>query len=269
MKLIVSQLGALRRFLSREFYHIQTDLMTNYGWSQIESHKLWNATTIEATILDTFGQFPETILFWEGYELLSARAAEIYRLGCHKFVLADDLHWWNEQTRQRKLVGFALCEVVLSTYGYVWDRFYPELRGAKKVVWVPHSASPDFLLRHNQHPENAILLSGRTTDHYPLRQQMKVLHGQRRYSIAYHAHPGYHCQYDYERNEDVGRGYAERLKWRKVLEPDVETVLDERTYAIHLWNEMWRAAGQDKNARYHENCLYGQLKRRYLLFWTA
>jgi len=49
-----------------------------------------------------------------------------------------------------------------------------------------------------------------------------------------------------------------------VLEPDVETVLDESTYAIHLWNEMWRAAGQDKNARYHENCLYGQLKRKYL-----
>ena len=56
-------------------------------------------------------------------------------------------------------------------------------------------------------------------------------------------------------------GYSE---WHKVLESDVETVLDESTYAIHLWNEMWRAAGQDKNARYHENCLYGQLKRRYL-----
>ncbi|MGH8468828.1 MAG: glycosyltransferase [Gammaproteobacteria bacterium] len=56
-------------------------------------------------------------------------------------------------------------------------------------------------------------------------------------------------------------GYSE---WHKVLEPDVETVLDESTYAIHLWNEMWRAASQDKNARYHESCLYGQLKRRYL-----
>ncbi len=56
-------------------------------------------------------------------------------------------------------------------------------------------------------------------------------------------------------------GYSE---WHKVLEPDVETVLDESTYAIHLWNEMWRAAGQDKNARYHENCLYGKLMRRYL-----
>jgi len=211
MKLIVSQLEALRRYVSREFYHIQNDLMTGYGWAQIDTQTLWRASTIAGTILDTFGQLPETILFWEGYELLSARAAELSRLRCRKFILADDLHWWNERMRQNKSVGFALCETVLSTYGYVWDRFYPEFRGAKKVVWIPHSASPDFLLRYNQHPENAILLSGAITHHYPLRQQMKVLHDQRRYSIAYHAHPGYHCQYDYERNVDVGRGYAERL----------------------------------------------------------
>jgi hypothetical protein len=211
MKLIVSQLEALRRYVSREFYHIQTDLMTGYGWAQIDTHKLWSASTIEGTLRNTFGQLPEIILFWEGYELLSARAAEVSRLRCHKFILADDLHWWNERMRQNKLVGFALCETVLSTYGYVWDHFYPELRGAKKVVWVPHSASPDFLLPYNQHPENAILLSGAVTHHYPLRQQMKVLHDQGRYSIAYHAHPGYHCQYDYESNTDVGRGYAEKL----------------------------------------------------------
>jgi mannosyltransferase OCH1-like enzyme len=56
-------------------------------------------------------------------------------------------------------------------------------------------------------------------------------------------------------------GYSE---WHKVLEPDWDAVFDERTYAIHLWNEMWRAANQDKNAQYHRNCLYEQLKRRYL-----
>jgi hypothetical protein len=211
MKLIVSQLHALRGYVSREFYHIQTELMTNYGWEQIETHKLWNATTIERAVLDTFGQLPDTVLFWEGYELLSARAVEISRLLRHKCIFADDLHWWNEQMRQRKLVGFALCDVVLSTYGYVWERFFPELRRAKKVVWIPHSASPDFLLSYNQNPENAILLSGAVTHHYPLRQQVKEMHDQKRYAIAYHAHPGYHCQYDYERNVDVGRGYAAKL----------------------------------------------------------
>ena len=211
MKLIVSHLAELSRYVSREFYYIQTDLITSYGWAHIETHKLWNAASIENAILDTFGQLPETILFWEGYELLSARAYEIQRLRCHKFIMADDLHWWNEKMRQSKLIGFALCEAVLSTYGYVWGRFYPLLRNAKKVVWIPHSASSDFLLSYNQQPENAILLSGAVTHHYPLRQQLKVLHDERRYSIAYHAHPGYHCQYDYEKNETIGRGYAEKL----------------------------------------------------------
>ena len=56
-------------------------------------------------------------------------------------------------------------------------------------------------------------------------------------------------------------GYSD---WHKVLEPDAEAPLDETSYAIHLWNEMWRASSQDKNAQYHSNCLYEQLKRRYL-----
>jgi len=56
-------------------------------------------------------------------------------------------------------------------------------------------------------------------------------------------------------------GYAE---WHKVLEPEAELQLSERTYAIHLWNERWRAAGQDKNASYSDDCLYESLKKRYL-----
>lgn len=56
-------------------------------------------------------------------------------------------------------------------------------------------------------------------------------------------------------------GYSE---WHKVLEPDADVKLDERSYAIHLWNEKWRAAGQNKNAEYPEPCFYQQLKRRYL-----
>ncbi len=52
-------------------------------------------------------------------------------------------------------------------------------------------------------------------------------------------------------------------EWQSVLEPDA-LAPDERSHAIHLWNEMWRAAGQDKNAPYHAACLYEQLKKRYL-----
>jgi mannosyltransferase OCH1-like enzyme len=53
-------------------------------------------------------------------------------------------------------------------------------------------------------------------------------------------------------------------EWQTVLDPDVGISLDDSTFAIHLWNEMWRLAGQDKNAQYDERCLYEKLKRTYL-----
>ena len=37
-----------------------------------------------------------------------------------------------------------------------------------------------------------------------------------------------------------------------------------RTKGVHLWNEMWRLDGVDKNAVFPESCIYEQLKRRYL-----
>lgn len=55
-------------------------------------------------------------------------------------------------------------------------------------------------------------------------------------------------------------GFAD---WHRVLEPELEVDL-KGACAIHLWNERWRATGQDKNAEYPENCLYERLKRQYL-----
>jgi len=56
-------------------------------------------------------------------------------------------------------------------------------------------------------------------------------------------------------------GYAD---WRKAIEPESHLRFNESTRAIHLWNEMWRDAGQDKNAAYAPECLYEQLKKKYL-----
>lgn len=56
-------------------------------------------------------------------------------------------------------------------------------------------------------------------------------------------------------------GYDE---WQRLIEPGASICQDRDVYAIHLWNEKWRAAGQDKNAQYPEDCLYEKLKRRYL-----
>ena len=76
--------------------------------------------------------------------------------------------------------------------------------------------------------------------------------------------------------EAVGRFSLERYKkpyrcfspvaysdWRRVLDTDADGLVYDDSYSIHLWNEMWRATSQDKNATYDPNCLYEQLKSRY------
>jgi len=212
MKLIVSELRALGGYVSREFHQVMTDLMTNYDWLQIDTWELWNAGgSLKDRLLNRFGELPRIILFWEGYEFLCAHLSEIYELDCHRVILADDLHWWNEKMRLRKLIAFSTCHTVLSTYAYGWNRFYPELAGTRRLEWIPHSASREFMLDYNPYPDNSILLSGVIDRHYPLREQLKRLHTQGCYPINYHCHPGYHCSYDYRTNQNVGRRYAEKI----------------------------------------------------------
>ena len=54
-------------------------------------------------------------------------------------------------------------------------------------------------------------------------------------------------------------------EWHQVLEADAGLELNESSYSIHLWNDMWRSGGLDKNAQYSEHCVYEQLKSRYLV----
>lgn len=212
MKLIVSQVGALSEYVSREFHQVMTNLMMHHNWQQIETLGLWNAPgSIKRRLLNHFGEMPQIILFWEGYEFLYAHLWDIQDLDCHKVILADDLHWWNEEMRLRKLIALSTCETVLSTYAYRWNSFYPEPARIRQAAWIPHSASTEFMLEYNAHPENSILLSGAVDRNYPLRQQLKNLHAQGCYAINYHPHPGYHCSYDHRTNQNVGRGYAEKI----------------------------------------------------------
>lgn len=55
-------------------------------------------------------------------------------------------------------------------------------------------------------------------------------------------------------------GYSD---WERLITPPINGIADE-TYAIHLWNEMWRHWGKDKNAQYPAGCLYAELKKEYL-----
>jgi hypothetical protein len=52
--------------------------------------------------------------------------------------------------------------------------------------------------------------------------------------------------------------------WEQVLDPSHAIPDNPRIDGIHLWNEMWRRAGKDKDQSYHPDCLYEQLKRRYM-----
>ena len=53
-------------------------------------------------------------------------------------------------------------------------------------------------------------------------------------------------------------------QWREILKPEKDESLFDASYSVHLWHEMWRAAGENKNASYDPKCLYERLKRKYL-----
>ena len=216
MKLIISHLEAVRTYVTRELYYIQHDLITNHGWRHIEANALWHGGgSLEHKLLNALGELPELIIFWEAYELVYRYAREMQILKCRKFFFADDLHSWTRRMREIKVIVFGVSDVILSPYVYRWPSMFPEL-SRRRVVWVPHSASTDFMLPFNIDAENAIFLSGAINEAYPLRERMLQLHSEGSYAIRYHRHPGYYCGYDYERDVRIGRGYAEKIRQCRV-----------------------------------------------------
>lgn len=53
-------------------------------------------------------------------------------------------------------------------------------------------------------------------------------------------------------------------QWERLLDPGDEFELGPSSCAVHLWHEMWRRAGRDKDADYDSGCLYERLKRSIL-----
>src|SRR5689334_6336384 len=163
MKLLVSWMRELSRYVSREFYYIMQDLIRLHEWRQIDPPTLsHHSGALKKFLLETLGEVPQVILFWEVYDLVDVLAPALRELGCRVVLFADDVHmlWGQESKRDVRLQALSQCDVVISSYAYVFHNFYPELAGQKTVMWTPHSASPDFVLPFNDQPENAILLSG-------------------------------------------------------------------------------------------------------------
>jgi hypothetical protein len=163
---------------------------------------------------------PDVILFWEGYEFIRAFAQPIQALACRKAIFADDLHGDSEASRCARLTAYLICDTVFPTYGARFEELFPEVYRFNRVVWVPHSASPDFLMAWNERPENAVLLSGAIDQHYPFREAMKALCDARSYPIVHHPHPGYHCGYHDRKDPRVGSGYARMLNRYRVAFTD-------------------------------------------------
>jgi len=73
MKLLVSWMQALGRYVSREFHYTMHDLVPVHGWRQVEPWVLSrHAESPKARLVELLGEVPETILFWETYDLFNA-----------------------------------------------------------------------------------------------------------------------------------------------------------------------------------------------------
>ena len=214
MKLLVSWMRELGTYVTREFNYTMQDLVRVHGWRHVEPWVLGkHAGSPKAQFVEVLGEVPEVILFWETYDLFNLIQPVLRELGCRLVLFADDLHslWAYASMRDAKLLALSTCDNVLTSYAYVFDEFFPELRDRKTAMWIPHSASPDFVLPFNDKPENAILLSGSIGPLYPMRMRMQELQEEGRYAIIRHQHPGYREDYDYENDARVGAGYARTI----------------------------------------------------------
>jgi hypothetical protein len=212
MKLVLADLRDLRKFVSREFATTIGVLVSDFGWSHIEPFELFrDGGRLAPRLVEKLGGMPEVVLFWEGYWFINVHAEEIDRLDCHKAVFTDDLHHHDEPRKLMRSAAFILSDTILCTYANAFPVYYPEFASRKRVVWVPHAASPEYFLPFNEGAENAVLLSGALSFHYPLRERMKALCDSGTLLIVHAQHPGYHLRYDHDSDGRVGAGYARRI----------------------------------------------------------
>jgi hypothetical protein len=210
MRLVVAELRAFSHYVSREFAWIMRELIQVYGWSHVEPSMLAEGPgTFEEKMVRRCGERPRVVLFWGGEGFLCAFKSQIEALRCAKWFVADDLHHQNLwESRQE---AFLLCDTIFSTYAYRLADFFPEVARSRRIVWLPHSASPDFEYSMNEHPENRVLLSGAILPSYPLRIKVKRLMENGFEGIVRVPHPGYHCRYNYESDDQVGRGFSKKI----------------------------------------------------------
>jgi len=227
-KLAVGPFHALGRYVSRELWTIFCLLREAYGWRLLETRDLpGHGDDLGHVLRQRAGGWPEVVLFWESYPQLARYADSFADRGTRVFVMADDLH------HKRDAMDDALSVVdgILSTYAPRLRTYFPAVDPAR-VTWVPHSASPDFLLPFEESPRPVVFVSGAMNHAYPLRLAMRELALRRPELARVHEHPGYECQFDYSRDERVGPGYA--AKMRECLAAFTDALVHHYVIAKHF-----------------------------------
>ena len=212
IKLMISDLAVRGRYVTREAYHIMTELIERYGWIHVETEHLTSQPhSLRDRMRERCGALPDVVLFWEGYHLVTSAFLQLFQASFRVVIYCEDLHWFHAEMRAMKMLALTVADLILASYAPVFDRFFPEVAAAKRVVWVPHAASPEFMMPLNESAENVIFLSGMINDYYPLRQRLKALADDTELHIVEHPHPGYQCHHDHETSGAVGAGYARRI----------------------------------------------------------
>lgn len=208
MRLIVAELGAYSHFVTREFSYIIRELIEAYGWRHLKFSALRGGAMREQ-LARHCGDLPEVILFWGGEGFLCEHDREVKKLPASKWFVSDDLH--HQDSIPYLETAFLLCDTVLATYAYRFAEYFPDAAESRRVVWLPHSASPDFALPFNYGARNKLFLSGAIANAYPLRQRLNALRESGFEGIVRLPHPGYHCEYDYGNDVRIGRAFARRI----------------------------------------------------------
>ncbi len=212
IKLLISDLDIRGRYVTREAYHIMTELIERYGWMHMETHALASQSQfLFERMRARCGALPDVVLFWESYDLVTSAFLQLFNANFRVIIFCEDLHCVNAEMKVTKMLALTVADVILASYAPVFERFYPEIAAARRVVWVPHAASPEFILPLNESAENVIFLSGMVNHYYPLRQRLKALAADTDLHIVEHPHPGYQCNHNHQSSGVVGAGYARRI----------------------------------------------------------
>jgi hypothetical protein len=226
-KLAIGPFHALGRYVSREFWWTFCSLR-EHGWRLLETNDLpQHGDHLEPLLQLRAEGWPDVVLFWESYPQLARYADAFQEHGTRVYVMTDDLH----HARDGMAESLRLADGILSTYAPRLRTYWPAV-DPSRVTWVPHAAGPDFLLPLAKRPHPVVFVSGAMNHAYPLRLAMRDLALRRPELARLYEHPGYECDYDYERDGRVGEGYAAAM--RECLAAFTDALVHQYVVAKHF-----------------------------------